>query len=109
MHHVLYLLILVVILGAGAALADLPGLEAYPTPATGAALDSTNGWRRTAQGWEHISAWRFAAPQTPWVVANVNPVTLALVQLTVAVGILIHQQSVSSRRPRAALSPKTAS
>lgn len=105
MQHVLYLLIVVVILGAGAALADLPGLEAYPTPAAGTAMDDTHGWRRTTQGWEHISAWRFADPETPWVVAKVNPVTLALLQVMVALGMLVYQQG-AARRSASALGPR---
>jgi hypothetical protein len=83
MERVLYVLILVVILGTGAALADLPGLEAFPMTSPSQAQDSTHGWRRTSNGWEHNSLWRRTSPATPWVVKNVNPISLALLQIMV--------------------------
>jgi hypothetical protein len=88
MERVLYFLILVVILGTGAALADLPGLEAISTSTQAATLDSSHGWRRTTQGWQHASTWEHRSPSTPAVVRYFNPISLTLLQLIGSVGAL---------------------
>jgi hypothetical protein len=99
MERLLLTLIVIIILLAGAALADLPGLEAdtdgrYYAHQTDR-IDYDNGWRRTVNGWEHESAWR--APEPPEVspVARISPAVIGVLQLLTAIGALI----LFSKRP----------
>lgn len=100
MDKLLLVLIATVVLAIGAALADLPGLEARllsprsfdtPTatsyPSSPRAADT--GWRRTTQGWEHISSWQ--SPPLSQLLSpfhRINPLVIGALQLLTAFGAL---------------------
>jgi len=100
MERLLLTLIVIIILITGAALADLPGLEAdaegrvaaYPSEH----VEFDSGWRRTVNGWEHESAWRTPQPAQTSPVTRVSPAVIGILQLLTAIGALI---LFSKRKP----------
>lgn len=93
MERLLLTLIVIIILGTGAALADLPGLEADTegrvTMFQSEHGEIDNGWRRTVHGWEHESTWRTPQPVKTSPVTRVSPAVVGVLQLLTAIGALI--------------------
>lgn len=96
MNRLLLLLIAIVVVASGAALADLNGLAARvprsrytaELPPQFASSTADTGWRRTTHGWEHESTWqqRSATESSPFRL--VSPVIIGLLQLCTAAGAL---------------------
>jgi len=63
-------------------------LVLLPVQNAPADIDS-DGWRRTAHGWEHISTWRQPQPLTVKR-GPLHPVLVAAMQLLIATGLLVH-------------------
>lgn len=93
LERLLLTLIVLILVGGGAALADLPGLEAHlydvDAPLAAEASQVADGWRRTARGWEHVSTWQLDAPQTTPPSAVLHPLTLALAQGLISLAALL--------------------
>lgn len=97
MDRLLLVLIGLFMLGTGAALADLPGLEvdvpqrfhtAWRDAAATADSPSDLGWRRTRHGWEHESVWRAtSASLSP--LHRISPIVIGMLQLLIAIGALV--------------------
>lgn len=97
MNRLLLFVIAIVVVGIGAALADLPGLEAniprrsFDDHVATTAPDRTSdrGWRRTVRGWEHESSWQHALDtRTPF--QRISPLVIGALQLCTAAGALAY-------------------
>lgn len=93
MERLLLTLIVIIILATGAALADLPGLEADADGRVPAyqsePAEFDSGWRRTVNGWEHESTWRTAQPAKASPVTHISPAVIGVLQMLTAIGALI--------------------
>jgi hypothetical protein len=65
--------------------------EPADVPAAVAATGEDDGWRRTSEGWEHVSLWRIPprersepARPIPW-----HPLWMAVGQIAISVGCLL--------------------
>ncbi len=100
MERLLLTLIVIIILITGAALADLPGLEADAEGRVAAYqsehVEFDSGWRRTVNGWEHESAWRTPQSAKTSPVTRISPAVVGILQLLTAIGALI---LFSKRKP----------
>jgi hypothetical protein len=89
MKRLLLFLLVLAALTTSAALADFTSLTAPSASIATVDKDATDGWRRTAIGWEHERAWQHTDPFAASPITHLHPAIIATLQLLATLGALV--------------------
>ena len=102
MNHHLVLLGLALLVTCVPSATSPTGRAQVRSPVLEERIAASANWRRTANGWERTSDWRFENRPIAPRIAAVHPLVIAGLQLLLSVGVLL---ALTPIRPRRAVDP----